>query len=59
MAACWKCGKRARRNESCAWCGRGPMCLNCKCDCKLWELHESEFDDIPPVAPPTPESGEE
>lgn len=36
MAKCWKCFKRCRADLSCLWCGRGPMCLNCKCDCRLW-----------------------
>lgn len=40
MAKCWKCAKRCRANESCAWCGRGPMCLKCQCDCRLWEAVE-------------------
>jgi hypothetical protein len=55
MAARWKCGKRSRRDESCAWCGRGPMCLNCKCDCQMWKALEQPE----PVAAPTPEAGEE
>lgn len=36
MAKCWKCSKRCRADISCLWCRRGPMCLKCKCDCKLW-----------------------
>lgn len=40
MAKCWKCFKRCQARRSCAWCGRGPMCLNCKCDCRLWEAAE-------------------
>lgn len=37
MAKCWKCDKRCRADVSCAWCGRRPMCLSCKCSCKKWE----------------------
>ncbi len=40
MARCWKCHKRCRADLSCLWCRRGPMCLGCKCDCKLWPSDE-------------------
>ena len=37
MALCIRCGKRANRRHACLWCGRGPVCLRCKCDCRRWE----------------------
>ena len=43
MAKCWKCLKRCRADISCIWCRRGPMCLNCACDCRRWpEGHADE-----------------
>ena len=42
MAKCWKCLKRCRRDMSCLWCGRGPMCLDCACDCRLWPNKDDE-----------------
>lgn len=33
MVRCWNCRGRANSHHACAGCGRGPMCLKCRCPC--------------------------
>jgi hypothetical protein len=59
MATCWKCFKRCRADISCLWCRRGPMCLNCECDCPyVQQLRAEEAARVVALPPPrrTPET---
>ena len=47
MAKCWKCHKRCRADMRCLWCGRGPICLACACDCRLWPEGQADASGRP------------
>jgi len=49
MAECIQCGGRANKRHSCAWCGKMPLCLQCRCECRWWEKRPT----IPPPPPGT------